>query len=201
MKKQLIIFLIIPVFVLAQTTEKLDFIAPFNEGVAAVKKDKSWGFIDDKGNIIIPFRDDLVLTEANGYKYPIFKNNRCLISEIKGDTTYFGYIDKKGETVIEPEFLNALNFYNNRAIALELRKENIGKNDLLNKNIVYYRYYEVIIDTKGNIKEYLNPAGVNIVLDKKFLRSLPKITSKFISNNLVATANKNGKLVIQSINP
>lgn len=200
MKKLLIILLIIPTFVCSQTTEELDFIAPFNDGLAAVKKGDSWGFINDKGNIVIAFRNDLVLTETDGFKYPIFKNNRCLITEKKTDILYFGYIDKTGKTVIEPQFLNASNFNNNNyALTLKLRVENIGKNELLDKNIVYYKYFEVTIDTEGNIKDYLNPEGVNIALNKRNLKP-PKITSWFISNDLIATMNENKKWIIKTIN-
>ena len=201
MKKQLIILLLIPVFAFAQIVEEFDFIAPINEGVAAVKKHNSWGFIDNEGTIVIPFRNDLVLTETNGYKFPVFKNNRCLISEIRKGIIYFGYIDKTGKTIIAPQFLNASNFYSDTALALKLIKDTIGRNDLLNKNIVYYKYCEVTIDGNGNVKDYLNPKGVNIVLDKKFLKSSPEITSKFISNNLVATMNHNKKWVVKTLNP
>jgi hypothetical protein len=200
MKKLLIILLIIPIFVCSQTTEELDFIGPFNDGLVAVKKGDSWGFINDKGNIVIAFRNDLVLTETDGFKYPIFKNNRCLITQKKADISYFGYIDKTGKTVIEPQFLNATNFNNNYALALELRAENIGKNELLDKNIVYYKYFEVTIDTEGNIKDYLNPKGVNIALNKRGLKP-PKINSRFISNDLLTTMNENKKWIIKTINP
>ena len=200
MKKQLIIMLIIPVFVFAQTTEELDFISPFNDDIAAIKKDNSWGFINNIGDIVIPFREDLVLTENDGYKYPIFKNNRCLISENRNGIIYFGYIDKMGKTVIEPKFLNALNFDNNQALAIKLTTQTIGTNELLNKRVVYYKYFEVIINTDGGTKDYiLGP--INIVLDKKFLKQPPKITSKSISKDLVATVNKNGKWIIKSITP
>ena len=165
MKKALITLLLIPVFALAQTNEALDFIAPFNDGVAAIKKDNSWGFINNKGAIIIDFRDDLVLTETDYGSYPVFKNNRCLISEKKDGILYFGYIDKTGKKVIQTKFLNALNFNDNETIALELIKEELGENDVLGKKVVNYRYYEVIIDTNGAIKSYLNPEGINIVLD------------------------------------
>tara|TARA_R110002049_G_scaffold46286_4_gene134725 strand:- start:13537 stop:13722 length:186 start_codon:yes stop_codon:yes gene_type:complete len=60
MKKLLIVLLLIPVFVFAQTPEELDFVASFNDGIAAIKKDGSWGFINDRGTIAIPFRNDLV---------------------------------------------------------------------------------------------------------------------------------------------
>lgn len=201
MKKLLIILLIIPVITYAQTTELLDFIAPFSDDVAAVKKGDSWGFINEKGAIVINFRDDLVLTEVDGYKYPVFKNNRCLISESKNGITYFGYIDKTGKTVIAPKFLNASNFNNNKAIVLDISKEKLGTNNLLGKNVVNYRYYEVIIDTNGNIEHYLNPQGAHIVLDKKFLRTTPpEITSKRISDNLYAVITENEKWKIVTAN-
>lgn len=149
MKKLLIILLIIPVIAYAQTTEQLDFIAPFSDDVAAVKKGDSWGFINEKGTIVIAFRDDLVLSEIDGYKYPVFKNNRCLISQNKNGITYFGYIDKTGKTVITPKFLNASNFNNNKAIVLDITKEKLGTNSVLGKNVVNYRYYEVTIDSHG----------------------------------------------------
>ena len=200
MKKVLIILLLIPVFALTQTTEELDFISPFNDGVAAVKIGDSWGFINDTGHIIIALRDDLVLTNSDDGNYPLFKNNRCLISNKKDGISYFGYIDKTGKTVIETKFLNASNFNNNQTMALEVIKKKIGDNKALGKNIVYYRYYEVIIDNIGAVKTYLNPKGVNVVLDSDFLKNPPKITSKYISDNLVATPNENNKWVIKSIN-
>lgn len=199
MKKALITLLLIPVFALTQTLEELDFIAPFNDGVAAIKKDNSWGFINDKGAILINFRDDLVLTETDYGHYPEFNNNRCLISEEKEGILYFGYIDKRGKKVIETKFLNASNFNKNETIALQLIKKELGENDVLGKNVVNYRYYEVIIDTNGTIKNYLNPKGVNVVLDEKFLKKPPKITSKLISDDLFATLNENNKWVIKSI--
>ena len=199
MKKALITLLLIPVFALAQTNEALDFIAPFNDGVAAIKKDNSWGFINNKGAIIIDFRDDLVLTETDYGSYPVFKNNRCLISEKKDGILYFGYIDKTGKKVIQTKFLNALNFNDNVALALEILSQSRGNNDILDKPIVNYKYFEVTIDTEGKVKQYLNPEGINIVLDKKFLKNPPKITSKRISDDLVATPNKNNKWVIKSI--
>lgn len=200
MKTYLIILLIIPVFVFSQTTEELDFIAPFNDGVAAVKKGNTWGFIDNKGNITIPFREDLVLTEINGSEYPVFKNNHCIISEKKDGISYYGYIDMSGKTVIKPKFLNALNFDNDQALVLALIKQEVGKNDVLEKQVVFYKYFEVIVDANGSIKHYLNPKGIPIILDKKYLSSPPIITSKFISNSLVSTLNENKKRVIKSIN-
>tara|TARA_R110002049_G_scaffold55337_3_gene153605 strand:- start:8118 stop:8723 length:606 start_codon:yes stop_codon:yes gene_type:complete len=200
MKKLLIILLLIPVFVFAQTTEQLDFVAPFNDGLAAVKKNSSWGFINDEGNLVIAFRNDLVLTKTDDYEYPVFNDNRCLISENKKGVTYFGYIDKTGKTAIAPRFLNALNFNNNKAIALDIIKEKLGNNDVLGKNVVNYRYFEVTMDSNGNVENYLNPKGVNVVLDRKFLRKPPKITAKKISDNIYAVITENNRWKIVTVN-
>ncbi|MDG1730375.1 MAG: WG repeat-containing protein [Algibacter sp.] len=199
MKKALITLLLIPVFAITQTLEELDFIAPFNAGVAAIEKDNSWGFINDKGAIIIAFRDDLVLTETDYGKYPIFHNNRCLISEKKDGILYYGYIDKKGKKVIDTKFLNATNFNNNVALALKIISKTIGTNNILDKPVVINKYFEVTIDTTGSVKDYLNPKGINVVLDKKFLNKPPKITSKLLSDELVAIINENSKWVIKSV--
>ena len=157
------------------------------------------GFINDKGDKIIDFRNDLVLTKTDNVHYPVFHNNRCLISEKKDGILYYGYIDKTGKKVIEAKFLNASNFNNNVALALEVLSQTKGTNDILNKPVVYYKYFEVTIDTDGNIKEYLNPNGNNIALDKKFIKNPPKITSILISDKLVATLNENNKWVLKSI--
>ena len=70
----------------------------------------------------------------------------------------------------------------------------------LGKNIVYYKYFEVIINTNGVIENYINPSGVNVVIDKEFLRMPPKITSKLITDNLVAIKGENGKWSLVKLN-
>jgi hypothetical protein len=80
-----------------------------------------------------------------------------------------------------------------------LVKENLGGNDVLGKSVVNYKYFEVVLDSTGTIKHYLNPKGVNVVLDKKYIKNPPKITSKLISDDLVAIRNKNTKWLIKSI--
>ena len=42
-------------------------------------------------------------------------------------------------------------------------------------------------------KDFLNPKGTNFVLDKKFLRKPPKITSKKISDSMYAVLSENKK--------
>ena len=202
MKKVIILLvavLLIPTFGNSQTIENLDYISPFHEGVSAIKKNNQWAFINKEGDIVINFRDDLVTTKSDDGNFPIFKSGRCLIVNSKEGISYFGYINNSGETVVEPRFLNATNFNNKTAIALELTKEEIGKNTALGKNMVNYKYFEVTIDVDGNVKNYLNPKGVTVVLDKKFLREPPKFMSMEISENLVAIKNEKGKWTIKKM--
>lgn len=197
----LVVLFLIPVFVVAQSIENLDFISPFNDGLSAIKKDNQWAFINQEGAIVINFRNDLVTTKFNDGNYPVFVNNRCLIMKEINGISYFGYIDTSGKTIIDTQFLNAQNFQNNEAIVLKLTEEFIGKNDVLGKNIVQYKYYEVIIDTDGNINQYLTPKGFNTVLDKKYIKTPPKITSRRISDNLYAIYGENKNwTIIKKIN-
>jgi hypothetical protein len=199
MKKDVILFVVLFLIAssgLTQTIENLDYISDFNDGLAAIKKDNQWGFINKEGNIVINFRNDLVTTNCDGSEYPIFKDGRCLILQKKDGVSYFGFIDATGKTVIEPQFLNAANFINNEAIVLKLVKEKIGENDILDKNIVNYKYYEVTIDINGEIKNYLTPKGFHVVLDRQHLLKPPKITSKRISDNVYAILNENNKWAI-----
>ena len=145
MKKLLITLVLIPFIGIAQTFENLDYISPFSNGVAAIKKGNEWGFIDPEGNLIVDFRNDLVATKTDNASYPIFSNGKCLIAHQKDGVLYYGYIDKTGKTVITPQFLNATNFEYDKALVLKVEKETIGYNDIFNKDVVSYHYFEVII--------------------------------------------------------
>lgn len=193
MKKIIFLFLIVistPTFGVAQSIEDVDFISPFHDGAAAIQKDGKWAFINEKGQQIIDFRTDLVTANTEDGDYPMFSDNRCPIVDIKASISYFGFIDKSGKTVIAPQFLNSTDFKNGTAIALELDKVFIARNTALGKDMVNYRYFEVLIDTNGKITYYLTQEGVNIVLDKDFLRVVPTITSKYIGKDLYAVKNK-----------
>jgi len=202
MKKTIILFAVLSLMTFygnAQSVENLDYVSNFNDGLAAIKKDNQWGFINMKGDIVINFRNDLVSTESEDGTYPIFKDGRCLIVEEKGGVSYFGYIDTSGKIVVKPQFLNASNYKNNVAIAINLVKEDLGKNEVLGKNVVNYKYFEVAIDTNGNIMKYLSPKGIVVVLDKNHPLTPPKITSKLISENLCAVMTGDNQWIIEKI--
>lgn len=189
----IVIVLLFPLFGFNQNLDNVDFISPFNDGMAAIEKDGQWGFINEQGTLVIPFRTDLVLLKNNGQDYPIFQNNRCLISRKKDGIKYFGYIDKSGKTVITPQYLNATHFQNGSAIVLELVKRNVGTNQMLKKTLVSYDYFEAIICTDGEIQQYLTEDPIHITLSKDYLKKTPVITSKFISDHLIAKWSKDKK--------
>lgn len=181
-----IILLLISFSGFTQALERIEYISPFHDGLAAVKKNKQWAFIDDKGTIVINYRDDLVATNFEGNTYPIFKDNRCLISEVRDGITYFGYIDKTGSIAIKPEFLNATPFNERTAIVLDVVKDTVGNNEILGKPIVKYGYIEVVIDPNGEIIHYLTLKPKNVPLSDKFIDGPPKIASKILADSLMA---------------
>lgn len=180
----------------SQELIEFDYIAPFNDGMAAVKKGEQWGFINEDGQQVINFRNDLVLKDFKTKSYPLFSDGRALIAETKDGIKYFGYIDKTGSKVDTPEFLNATHFQDGYAIVLELIKRDVGKNRMLKKPLVSYEYFEAMIDPDGNIVHYLTEEPVHITLDKDFLTEVPNITSKVIAENVIAQLNANKKWVI-----
>lgn len=199
MKKRAILFvaiILLPFLGFSQTIEDIDYISPFNEGLAAIKKGKQWAFIDNQGTIVIDFRDNVKTSKVDNENYPIFKNNRCLITQKKDGISYFGFMDKTGNTVIKPQFLNATNFNNNVAITLKLVKDTIGYNNILKKPIVDYKYFVVVINTKGMVTHYLS-GPFHIEFSKDHIKQPPKITSKLISDNTFATWTKDKKWVIK----
>ncbi|WP_338733429.1 WG repeat-containing protein [Mangrovimonas cancribranchiae] len=202
MKNTVILLLIIMLSTastFSQSIEDIDYISPAHENMIAIKKNNQWAFINTEGDLVINFRTDLVSTNTEDGNYPMFNSKRCLIKTTKNGITYFGYIDKLGNTIIEPQFLNATTFKDGKAIVLKLQKEIVGRNDILEKNVVYHKYFEVVITPDGKNILYINPDGTNVSVDKDFLRTPPEINSKRISNTLYAIKGKNNKWTLTQI--
>jgi|TARA_R110002012_G_scaffold82449_3_gene208330 hypothetical protein len=199
MKNLLITLVLIPFFGIAQTLEDLEYISPFNNSVVAIKKGNEWGFIDQDGKIIVDFRNDLILTKTDNGTYPIFSNERCLIAHHKDGVLYYGYIDKTGETVITPQYLNDTIFEFGKALALKVEKETIGYNDIFKKDVVNYHYFEVVIDEAGKTADHLTQLAIHVSPKDKNDKNPPAITSKMISENLVAVKDSNKKWRVKKI--
>lgn len=201
MKKLCII--IICLFVYSQTytqiLEEIDECYPFQGYYAAIKKDGKWGFMNREGVLVVNFRSDLVVSKNNqnvcnseyeSVVHPVMNDNRCLIQVLKDGVYYFGYINEKGEEVIEPQFLNASNFMNGFAIVVKLVTTKIGFNEVLKKDIVSSKLEEYIIDVNGNLYMFLFNVR-NYVPSKNAIP--PSFNSKFMAPNLVAVKGKNNK--------
>ena len=203
----LIFFLIFSPVILAQELEGLDEIAPFSEGLAAVRMGEKWGFIDEDGKLVIDFRDDLVwnkvadpnASDISGIAYPQFKNGRCMIKDILEEEgiAVYGFIDATGETVITPEYLNVTEFNENYAMGILLTKTFRGQNRF-QLNIYDYKFSEVILDTAGDIM-LLVTQRQNILMDKRRYE-LPKLTAKYLSKTLMAVKTDKNNWELRKIN-
>ncbi len=204
MKRTYIIFLTLlllctPLLGIAQTTtdylkttiDDLDEVAPFSEGLAAVRKGDQWGFIDEAGQLVIDFRDDLVWNrnpdpnakDVTHVGYPRFKDGLCMVKELKEeDIPYYGFIDTTGKLVIEPEYINLSPFENGYAVGIYVKKTMRGQNEF-KLNIFDYSFTEVVLNTKGEIMLPLAERS-NIQMSKKRYE-LPALHSKMLGTNLL----------------
>lgn len=202
MKNALMIIAILwlPVIIYAQELKDLDEIAPYSEGLAAVRKGDQWGFMDKHGGLVINFRDDLVwnvdtnesASDITGVRYPQFKNGRCLIKELLKDEEIwvYGFIDTSGNTVIKPEFLNITQFDQGYAIGIRMTKTFRGKNNF-QLNIYQYSFSEVVLDTAGDIMRLI--ARRDHILMSKRRYEIPLLRAKLVNPELVLVKNDNDK--------
>lgn len=86
----------------------------FSEGLAPVVKNSMWGFINTSNDVIIDFQfTGNMKPFSNGLA--LFRKNKKT-SKTNSSDDKSGYINKKGEFIIEPVFYNAENFKNDVAI-------------------------------------------------------------------------------------
>lgn len=203
--KSLIIFISLFIFYssgFSQLLTNVDFISPFHEDLAAIKKNNEWAFIDKAGLIVIDFRNDLVSSksEVNLHEskpgpinYPFFKEGKCKFRKQIEGIYYYGFIDKTGKESIAPEFLNITNFHDGYAIAIKFETRVLGSNKVLAKRMVSYKLEEYVIDTKGNLVKYIID-GRNVTPTKIGTNDIPPVFhSKMIAPHLVVIKNKNEK--------
>ena len=81
----------------------LDFDKSYSvyEGMIQVMKNNRWGFMNTKGELVIPFKYDNVRAFSNGYA-PVALDSIVTASGEK--TPLWGYIDKSGKEVIAPVY-------------------------------------------------------------------------------------------------
>ena len=182
-----LLLLVVPVSLHSQEHSGITSVGELSDGLISVEKDGKWGFIDAHGTMVIDYRDDLVA----GENAPEFHEGRCLIHLSKDGIPYYGYMDTKGNTVIEPQYLNATAFKDGYAIVLKMEEQVRGTNQYLNKEIIDRNFDEVLIDASGEEIKYLT-AHKGVMLDaKKYKR--PEIVSKVLSSELVAFLDQSGE--------
>ncbi|MBC2839556.1 WG repeat-containing protein [Robiginitalea sp. SC105] len=196
----LILLVALPAWASAQTIkeinkpaiEGLDEVTPFHEGYAAVRKGDQWGFINTEGDLVIPFRDDLVWQrepdpEAKGIRsiaYPRFNNGRCPFrSAGEDDIPVYGFIDPQGRIAVQPEFLNVTEYTQGYAIGIYHKKTFRGKNNF-QLNIYDYSFTEVILNPDG---EMVWPLGErqNILMEPRRYK-IPDIHARMLTESLIA---------------
>ena len=195
MKKYIItsfIMLMLPNVFHSQTVKNIDEIAPFSEGLAAVRQGNQWGFIDEEGTMVIDFRSDIYWNrdadtskkDISGVQYPMFNEGRCLITKIVEDgVPVYGFIDTKGNVILEPQLLNVYPFKGGYTTAVLFEKSMKGKNEF-NLDIYEFKFHDVMLDTSGEIVEFFN-RRYNIQMTKKRYQ-MPSVGVKQLSDSLVA---------------
>lgn len=184
--------LMLPTTIWPQSIGNVDEITPFSEGLAAVRKGDQWGFINEEGTLVIDFRNDLYWNkdadpsklDVSGIRYPIFKEGRCVITKnVEEDVPVYGFIDTKGNVVIEPRFLNVYPFKDGYTTAVLFEKTFRGNNEFKLK-IYEFKFHDVLLDTSGHIEEYFEKRD-HIQMTRKRYR-MPWIGAKRIADALVA---------------
>ncbi|MDR9457436.1 MAG: WG repeat-containing protein [Salegentibacter sp.] len=191
---RLFLILLVPFFMEAQELKDLSYVGSLHEGYAPVKKNNQWGFIDASGELVVDFRNDLIENEKVStardlgvatQKVPVMQENRAIIKKNIDGVNYYGFIDETGKVVIEPEFLNVSLFNDGKALALKLAEEELGKNPVLGKRMISYKYDVVFIDKDGEVLQYLSgPFPVSV--SKRNLREAPPITARILTDNLIS---------------
>ena len=180
----------------AQLPQALDDVAPFNENLAAIRRGNEWAFIDDLGTVIIDFRNDIhwnpmakeTSRGVNAIKQPKFSNGLCMVRTYVDDIAVYGFINTKGELVIEHQFLNVNPFENGFTTGVIYEKIFRGRNEF-KLDIYEYKFHEVLMDSSGKIIEFLG-RRYNIQM-KKSRYKLPIVSAKLLNEQLVAVKIEN----------
>ena len=201
------LLLLIPITTSSQTeTTVYDEVAPFSEGLAAVRVGDQWGFINEDAKLVIDFRDDLVWNqEADtnipgvlGIRYPEFKNGRCMVQALKEDNIpYYGFIDQSAEIVIPADYLNITQFDYENAIGIYVRETFQGKNEI-KLNIIDYIFTEVVLNTSGEIIWPISEREHILTAKRRY--ETPEFRAKLLAKDLLIFKTKDNKWETKKLN-
>ncbi len=121
---------------------------PFSNGFAAVRHGKFWGFIDKTGKEIIPLqyesacsfsKEGLACVGAAPDRSGVSIADEQSMQYESGYNVYYGYIDKKGNWAIKPQFTKAGSFSDGLA-AVSTNYGKLGYIDKTGKFIIPPKY-------------------------------------------------------------
>lgn len=162
-----------------------------------------WGFLNDKGEEVIEF---IYTAEPSD-----FSNNKAVVKNTKG---LFGYVDSSNKIVLEPNYIEAYSFVNDKALVkihnvkVENKKKNFGYRLIDSNGKILFdlgefspkRYYGVnnynvvengsLILLKSNTKTYL------FNIDDLAIKELPYFSvGRYDSNRALVTYRKDNSYV------
>lgn len=126
--------------IFAQSTYKVaidyqfDDAQPFSDyGLAAVKRDAKWGYIDSKGNVVIGFQySKACMFAPNG-----------LAGVEKNYDSFMGFINQKGDLMIDFKLysgISPIEFSSNGLVNIGNQKDKWGFIDSNGKNVIGFKY-------------------------------------------------------------
>lgn len=169
----------------------------FSEGLAAVTTKDGIGFIDKTGNLKFLLKPDILAVGA-------FHDDLCLIRTIKDK---YGYINKSGEIVIEPQFPEAKEFKGGLAIYMDtLNPPNFtyGFIDKKGKKVIIAQFddasnfnEELAAVKIGNLWGFINVKGETVIPPQyTFAHSFKNGKAVVKKGELYGVIDKTGKFII-----
>jgi hypothetical protein len=140
-----------------------DFVVSISDGLFNVKEGDYTAYFDVKGNVVLPFQN----------RYETYGNFSEGLARIRINEKW-GYINKKGEEVIRPQFHYADDFSDGRAIVRNERHLH-GAIDARGNLVIDYRFHNLLNFVKGYAKfssqqkwGMIDKSG-NIVVPQKYI--------------------------------
>ena len=192
--------------------QEYQLIDEFHDGEALIIKDRKYGLIDRKGNIIIA--PSIAVSRVFPFKNGIAKvGNELMVENINGvpQRRYKsnGYIDKKGEFIIKPSYDYILNFDSiyqvGTGLAQIVKNNLVGFIDAKGREVVAPKYagiqgFEDVWTAKQGLAKIVNTDGKfgyidhrgKLVLNPAF-SSVDNFEACLADTNVWAKASDNGK--------
>lgn len=117
-----------------------DFASNFKEGLAAVKINNNWGFVDKSGMIVI--NKEILKAKTAIQTTPSFEgvsdfSEGLAVAVVRGK---YGYINREGQWIIKPELRHASPFKNGKAFVLFEKKNGWNYIDK-NGKVLFAHFY------------------------------------------------------------